>query len=185
MAIVISYKLTGIETLTRMQVVNAFKRALLALGAYWHDAMAWKRFTQLGYSEYGFARRSPRYDKAKVRHLRHNNPLVRTGEGRDEALHPSTVARIRVTRDSVTIPMPRKFNRYNPRGPNMAEEVRAVSRAEIQILEDRLVMFIDDELAREVKPEDQGANPRVQSLRLHGMRGGQRIVNPVARRSAA
>lgn len=184
MAIVVSYKLTGIEALTRMQAVNAVKAALRFLGEYWHDAMLWKRFTSLGYSEYRFRPRTTKYDKAKLRHWGHNNPLVLTGEGMEEALSESTKQRIRVTRDSVTIPLPRKFNRYNPKGPNMSEEVRAVSRGEIPILERVLVQSIDEQLAAAVPPDAQGATPRVSRLRLHSYRYGPRIVNPVRRIAA-
>lgn len=187
MAIRVEVKLTGIETLTRSDVINAMKRALRQLGEYWHDAFAWKRFTQLGYTEYRFRRRTTKYDKYKRRHLGHNNPLLVSGEGRDETLSESTKHRIRVTRDTVTIPLPTKFNRYNPAGPNMAEEIRAVSREEIGQLEQSLVAFIEGELDRAVPAylRNRGEiGGRVQSLRLIGTRN-QRIVEPIARQRAA
>jgi hypothetical protein len=148
MAIVLEYKLTGIELLTRMQVVNAMKAALRATGEYWHEAFAWKRFTPLGFTEYGFEPRSRKYNEAKLLHYGHTNPLVATGEGREEALSESTKSRIRVTRDSVTIPLPTKFNLYNPKGPNMADEVRAVSKQELSILEENLVINIERDAVR-------------------------------------
>lgn len=185
MALVFEYRLTGIESLTRMQCIGAVKRSLRRLGEYWHEAFLWKRFTPLGYSEYGFRRRSQKYDKAKLRFRGHVNPLVNSGEGRDEAMSPATIARIRVTRDKLTIPLPRKFNRSNPRGPKMSDEVRAVSRAEVKVLEENLVLYINDELARIAQPTEGTVGPRVGRLKISGLRGGQRIVNPVARRTAA
>ena len=185
MALVFEYRLTGVESLTRMQCINAVKRAMRLMAEYWHEAFLWKRFTPLGYTEYNFHRRSTKYDKAKEKFRHHTNPLVNTGEGRDEAMSPSTVARIRVTRDKVTIPMPRKFNRSNPKGPKMSDEVRAVSRGEVKILEENLVFNIDHELAAEAQPTEGTVGPRVANLKISGLRGGQRIVNPVVRRTAA
>lgn len=186
MAIIVTYRLTGITVLTRTQVINAMKAALRTMGEFWWDAMLWKRFTPLGFTEYGFRQRSAKYTRRKLRFRHHANPLVLTGEGRDEALGEGTRRRIRTTRDSVTIPLPRKFNRYNPKGPNMSEEVRAVSRPELRTLEAVLVQEIDAELQAAVPPEHRGsARPRVSRLRLGNRGGGQRITNPVAGRLAA
>lgn len=185
MALVFEYRLTGVESLTRMQCINAVKRALRSMAEYWHEAFLWKRFTEIGYSEYNFRWRSAKYDKAKERRRGHTNPLVNTGAGRDEAMSLATLARIRVTRDKVTIPLPRKFNLSNPRGPKMSEEVRAVSRAEVRALEENLVWNIDHELAAEAEPSEGTVGPRVGRLKISGLRGGQRIVNPVVRRTAA
>lgn len=185
MALVFQYRLTGIESLTRMQCIDAVKRGLRQLGEYWCEAFLWKRFTPLAYTEYGFHRRSRKYDEAKKRFRGHTNPLVNSGEGRDEAMSPSTVARIRVTREKLTIPLPRKFNRSNPKGPKMSEEVRSVSRAEVKVLEENLVLYINDQLARVAQPTEGTVGPRVGRLKISGIRGGQRIVNPVVRRSAA
>lgn len=186
MAIVLSYKLTGIEVLTRSQVKNAIKRALrFYVGEYWFEAFLWKRFTLIGYSEYGFKPRSPKYNRAKLKHRGHNNPLVLKGEGMEEAMSEQTRARIKVTETSVTVPLPRKYNRYNPKGPNMSEEVRAVSQAELRILEGNLVMGIEDELDAEVPPHlrNQGyIGGRVKSLKLRQFRPSG---NPVVRRAAA
>jgi hypothetical protein len=187
MAIRVEVTLTGIEALTRSGVINAMKRALRSLGEYWHDAYAWKRFTPLGYSEYRFRQRSAQYNKAKLRFRGHTNPLLLTGEGRDETLSESTKRRIRVTRSAVTIPLPTKFNRYNPKGPNMAEEIRAVSRAEIPQLEENLVVYIDEELDRAVPAHLRNRGfigGRVSRLKLIGT-SRQRIVEPIARRKAA
>lgn len=191
MPIVIDYKLTGVESLTRTQVINAMKRALRGIGEYWFDAFLWKRFTPLGHTEYGFRKRSRKYDRFKRKHAVDGDgvPLVFTGEGRTLATSESTRARIHVTRHSVTIPLPRKFNRYNPKGPNMSEEVRHVSPAELRVLADNLVLLADAELANEVPAHLRipGAlKPQVKSLRLRNTQRQRRIGSPLnIRRRAA
>ena len=187
MALVITYQLTGIETLTKKQVNDALKAAMRSVGEYWHDAFAWKRFTSLGYTEYNFRPRSRKYNQYKIRHRGHDNPLVLSGEARDEALSESTKTRIRTTRDSVTVPLPRKLNRYNPAGPNLSQEVRAVSRDEIRQLEQALVAFIHAELDRQVPAHQRNrgfVGGRVESLQIRGSRA-HRVIEPIARRRAA
>lgn len=185
--IVVDYKLTGTEVLSRMQVVNAAKRALQRLGEYWHDAYAWKRFTAAGAAEYGFRQRSAKYSRRKLRQFGEALPLVFSGEAREELLSERTKTSIRVTRDTVRIPMPTKLNRYNPAGPNLPEEVRKVSRAELNTLQENLVLWLENELNREVPSH----------LRARGFVGGQVVRakltnfrkrpsgNPVERRKAA
>lgn len=185
--IVVEYKLTGIEVLTRMQVINAVKRALHKLGEYWHDAFAWKRFTRQAYTEYGFRPRKLRYDRRKKSKFGEALPIVFSGEAREKLLSEGTKGRIRTTRDTVRIPMPTKLNRYNPKGPNLPDEVRRVSRAELNILQDNLVFWIEEELNREVPQHlrNQGyTGGQVRSLKLSGFRP-QRSADPVQQRHAA
>ncbi|MGD9632544.1 MAG: hypothetical protein AB7G28_22775 [Pirellulales bacterium] len=185
--IVVKYKLTGIEALSRSQVIDAVKAALRRLGALWHEAFAWKRFTKLGYTEYGFQSRSTKYDKYKLRHRGHTNPLMLTGEARDQLLSSSTVARIRVSRDTLRIPMPTKLNRYNPAGPNMADEVRAVSKDELRQLSDALVIFIEDELDKQVPPQARNRGEiggRVRKLELRIFKPSRGVYAPAQRRAA-
>lgn len=179
MAIVLSYKLTGIETLTRSQMINAVKRALMRLGEYWFDNFAARRFTEEAYSEYGFRHRSRKYEAAKAKHrpAAAGLPLVLTGEGREQTLSEETRGKIEATRDKLTIRLPTKFNRYNPKGPNMAEEIRAVSPGELKELQDVLVAYIDEELDNEVAPGDRnrgysGGHVKKLSLRLGPHRPG-------------
>lgn len=190
MAIVVEYKLTGIELLTRSQVINAVKEALRRTGEYWFDAFLWKRFTPLGFTEYGFRSRSRKYESYKFKHrpAAAGVPLVLTGEGRDQAQSESTRHRIRATRDKVTIPLPTKFNLYNPKGPRMVDEVRHVTAAELRQLEGVLVQAINDELDKQVPAHLRNRGEiggRVESLRLSPLRGG-RGGNPAdIRRKAA
>lgn len=197
--IVVEYKLTGIEALTRMQVVNAVKRALRRLGEYWHEAFAWKRFTPLAYSEYGFKTRKSWYDEKKKKWFGEALPLVFSGEAREQLLSESTKARIRVTRDSVSIPMPTKLNQYNPEGPKLPDEVRRVSRAELNILQENMVLWIEQELNNEVPAHLRnqgflgGGTASVKMVRYRGPRNttlplnrpANSSANPVERRKAA
>lgn len=185
--IVVEYKLTGVEVLTRMQTVNAVKAALRRMGEYWHEAFAWKRFTPIAYAEYGFRRRSNRYEFKKRVKFGEALPLVYSGEAREELLSESTKSRIRVTRDTVRIPMPTKLNRYNPKGPVMPDEVRKVSRAELNLLQDNLVIDIEDELDKAVPVHlrNRGiVGGRVKRLRLTNFRP-KPSADPVERRKAA
>lgn len=185
--IVIDYKLTGIEVLTRMQVINAVKRALRKLGEYWCDAFAWKRFTVEGAREYGFKPRKIKYNRRKRGKFGVALPLVYSGEAREQLLGNSTKNRIRTTRDTVRIPMPTKLNRYNPKGPNLPEEVRRASRAELNVLQENLVIDIEDELEKEVPAHlrNRGfTGGRVKRLKLTGFRP-KPSANPVERRQAA
>lgn len=185
--IVIEYKLTGIELLTRSQVINAVKRALRKMGEYWHEAFAWKRFTRAAYSEYGFKPRALKYEKRKKTKFGEALPLVFSGEARGQLLSESTKARIKVTRDTVRIPMPTKLNQYNPKGPNMPEEVRKVSRAELDVLQENLVIWIEDELNAEVPAHLRNRGfigGKVKRLKLTGFRQ-RKSANPVERQKAA
>lgn len=186
--IVVEYKLTGIELLTRMQVVNAVKRGLRRMGEYWHEAFAWKRFTVAGGNEYGFKPRRLSYHNKKVKWFGEALPLVFSGETREQLLGESTKARIKVTRDTVRIPMPTRINQFvSPYGVKPAEEIRRVSRAELNVLQDNLVLWIEDELSREVPVHlrNKGfTGGRVKSLGLKTFRG-KRNANPVERRKAA
>lgn len=191
MAIVVEYQLTGIEALTRSQVINAMKRAMRRMGEYWHEAFAWKRFTEAGFTEYGFRERSVKYWrwKTKFRPDAAYLPLVLTGEGRDEALSENTKRRIRVTRDSVTIPLPLKFNRSHPHGPKMSDEVRAVSADELRVLAENLILFIEEELTRELPAIQQNrgfSGGKVESLNLREFNRPRstRSPNPLRRRAA-
>ena len=108
-----------------------------------------------------------------------------TGAAREETLSESTKGRIRVTRDKVRIGLPTKLNKYNPKGPNMAEEVRHVTRRELDTLQENLVIDIEDELDKEVPEQLRNRGEiggRVKRLRLKQFR---QSANPVERRKAA
>lgn len=186
--IVVDYKLTGIELLTRMQVVNAVKRALRRMGEYWHEAFAWKRFTAEGGQEYGFKPRRYTYDNKKRKYFGEALPLVFRGDTRDELLSENTKARIRVTRDTVRIPMPTRINQFVSRyGIKPADEIKRVSRAELDVLQENLVVWIEGELNSEVPAHlrNQGfTGGSVKRLSIKTFRG-KRNANPVERRKAA
>lgn len=177
--VVLKYKLTGIEALTRTQVINAMKRALLRVGQFWHDSFAAKRFTKLGFTEYGFKPRSPRFERNKLKFWPGSAglPLVMKGEWRQSVLSPSTVARIRSTRDTLTIPL----NAPHATRPEQVEEIRTVTRNELNQMKEALVGFIQEELDAEVPAADRNKGViggRVKSLSFKNF-------NPIVRRAAA
>jgi hypothetical protein len=178
-AIVLEYKLTGIEALTRTQVIDAMKKALVRAGEFWHTSFAAKRFSPLGYSEYGFKPRKSRYERAKLRFFPGSAgiPLVLKGAWRDHVLSPSTVSRIRATRDTLRIPL----DAPHPTRPEQVDEVRSVTRDEIRQVKDAMVEFIEEELDAAVPPAERNRGViggRVKTLKLKNF-------NPVVRRAAA
>jgi hypothetical protein len=177
--VVLKYKLSGTEALTRTQVINAMKRALVRVGHFWHTNFAAKRFTKLGFTEYGFKPRSPRFERNKLRFWPGSAglPLVMKGEWRDRVLGPTTVARIRATRDTLTIPL----NAPHATRPEQAEEIRTVTRNELSEMKEALVAYINEELDAEVPAADRNkgfTGGRVKTLQFKNF-------NPVVRRAAA
>ena len=104
------------------------------LGEYWHRFFRPKHFTQAGATEYGYQRRSPKYERRKLRLYGHSHPLVATGESREL----SRMKDVRATSKGVRIIMPaiRKLN-FTPQGGTikMAEEMRTISANEQKQLE--------------------------------------------------
>jgi hypothetical protein len=179
MAVVLQYKLSGVEALTRTQVINAMKKALVRAGEFWHSSFAAKRFTPLGFTEYGFKRRVAKYERAKLRFFPGSAgiPLVLRGLWRDRVLSPSTVSRIHSTRDTLRIPL----DAPHATRPEQVEEIRAITNDEVRQVKDALVGFIEEELDAQVPAAERNRGViggRVQSLKLKNF-------NPVARRAAA
>lgn len=169
MAIVVDVQLTGIEVLTRSQLNRAMIESMESLGLYWWANMLPKHFDKRQ-EEYNFQPRSLKYDLSKEKSGLYYADLVKTGEGMREAESQATAARIKSTRHSVVIPLPRKFNwRRWASSPPMADEVRAVTPAELRDLETVLVGYIENELDRAVPAQLRNRGfrgGRVQSLRL-------------------
>lgn len=188
MAIVMDYVLTDTESLTRLQVINAMKRALVMSGQFWFDSYAHKRFTPDGAREYNFRRRSWKYSQLKQKHFGHQLPLVLTGEGRRLTLSDATRSKIKASRDKITIRLPQKFNLHNPKGPNMPKELRAVSNRELRAMEEFMVFAIEAQLDAAVPAMQRNRGyigGRVGKLGLTPHRSGTlRMTTPVARRKA-
>ena len=109
---------------------NAFK----TVGLVWHRELRLKRFTVRGGRELGFAERSKKYMRLKMKKLRHSRPLEFTG--RSKAASGSK--RLQTTRNSVRIihPLVRAFN-FKPKNSkvDMRKEFGTVSSPEIRKLE--------------------------------------------------
>jgi len=162
MVLVVDIELTGIEGLRKAQVNRALKNANRKLGLRWRRFKLKGHFTETGERRYQFAPRSKRYQKFKIEHLKHHHDLVFSGDGKREALRSKKVV---PTKNSVKIPLPRKFNLRPKSGrTNLSKEIRAVTGTELTELTKFLTVQIDKELAREV---GQGPS-RVRSLSISG-----------------
>ena len=146
MALVMEVELVGIEAMSRTQVINVLKAANKKLGLRWRRFMLPAHFTETGERRYRFKGRSKRYRKSKLEAKGHHHDLVFSGEGKRLALANKKVF---VTRNSVKIPLPRKFN-FRPKAGviNMADEIRAVTNKEAKNLTEFLTVQIDREFAK-------------------------------------
>lgn len=109
---------------------NFLKPSFYEVGKFWHEYVLPKHFTEAGAREYGYKPRSAKYTKAKVTFLKHNKPLVWS----EELLNSTKKANIYATfkRVRVTLPNARKANyRSSPNAPNMADELRRLSKNDI------------------------------------------------------
>ena len=158
MPLVVEVKLTGVEKLTKSQINRALKAANFGTGVYFRRNMLPDRFTVKGGRRLGYTRRSGEtdigyvrngsgrnkhtYAARKERHIGHNRPLELTGQGKREAL--ATPQKVRVTRDKIVIPLPRKYNLRNPKSKvRMGDEIRKVTPREAKQLEKRLTELIE------------------------------------------
>lgn len=162
MPLAIEVKLDGIEGLPKRRVNNALKRANIATGLHFRRNFLKHRFTQQGGRRLNYTPRSgelrvglpdsrrPRsYAARKLRKLGHSDPLVFSGEGRRLALHGPQI--VRATKDTIRIPLPRKFNFRNPKSRVvMSDEIRRVTDREAAALSKFLAAQIEREFAREV-----------------------------------
>jgi hypothetical protein len=179
LTVVLRYTLTGIEGLTRTQVINAVKRAFVRAGQFWHTSFAAKRFTPEAFSEYGFRPRWSKYEKRKARFYPGSAglPLVLHGDWRERVLGGSSYSRIRATRDTITIPL----DAPHATQPEQADEIRRVTTDELRQVKEAMVEYIGEELDAEVPAGERNRGfigGRVKSLSLKNF-------NPVARRTLA
>ncbi len=179
MALVIDVKLNGFEGLKKSRVNAALKRANLATGKHFRRQFLPGRFKPQGGRRLRYTPRSgevrvglPKSDKKskhkyaprKQRHLRHDDPLVFSGEGRRLALHGPQ--KVFSTSKTIRIPLPRKFNLRNPRSRvSMSDEIRRVTDREAKELSKFLVKQIEREFAREIG----GGSVSVQSATISNL----------------
>lgn len=160
MPIVVDVKLSGVEGLSKSQLNAAMKKANVALGLGFRRRYLPDRFTVKGGHRLKYTPRSgenyvgypsgsrkdrQKYAPRKERWVGHSIPLVLTGEGKRQALQDQ---RVFSTRDTIRIPLPRKFNWRHPKSRvRMADEIRAISRSEVKRLTAELIDHIERELA--------------------------------------
>lgn len=147
MAIVVDVKLTGYANLPQSRINAALKAAMRTLGIYWQSNILPEKWGPHAQAKYQLAGRSRKYQAQKRKKFGHTRPLEFSGEGRRLALSADTQARVRSTRDRVTIPLPAKFN-WRPRGGHikLGDELRRVTNAELRDMTQMLVGQIELEL---------------------------------------
>ena len=147
MSVELKDEMIGAAGLKKSQVNQALINAGKFVGVYYHQTMAAGKWEAGALHKYSLAPRSQRYTKIKKKKFHHDRPLEFSGFGRREFLGAGTRARIRATRDRITVPIPRVFNFKHPnsRVP-MIDEMRTVTRGELQELGRRLVEDVNKEL---------------------------------------
>ena len=181
MALVIDVKLKDIEGLKKSRVNAALKRANKIIGQLFRKRYLPERFKppggrrlkylpRAGEIRVGLPKTDPKayrkYAPRKQRILRHDDPLVFSGVGRNLALRGAQ--KVKVTSKSIRILLPRKFNLRNPRSRiSMSDEIRRVTDREAKELSGFLVKQIERELAREMGSID--LRGRVQSATISNL----------------
>ncbi len=123
--------LTGRKYMKELKRINL--TAARALGERFHEVNLPRRFTQSGARMLGYAVRSARYNKRKRRLLRHADPLVYSGETKQNVLRTEDVREggsSKTWRVSVILHA-RQLNRYKTRrGLRPADEIRRTATKE-------------------------------------------------------
>lgn len=157
MPLFVDVTLVGVESLTKKQVNDALKASMHAIGVRWRRRYLPLHFGNAASARYGYTPRAgergsgKRFDRSytarKLRFLHHTRPLEFTGEGKRQALNGQRL--VYATRDTVRMPLPRKFNWRNKKSKvRMADEIRAVTPAEAKELTAFLVENIDRNLSK-------------------------------------
>ena len=110
---------------------NALLRmAWYATGEYWAIHFRPKHFTEAGGREYGYRKRTPKYQKSKQRQYGHQDPLVYSGVSK----LLSNFYNVKATKNRVRVTMPqvRTLNRR----PHMVAEMSTISAYELAKLVD-------------------------------------------------
>lgn len=130
------------------------------LGAEWHTGYLPKHFQFAAVAEYGYAPRTTRYMKAKARSKGHQRPLVWKGELERMLTRMRDVTAIRARGDdqggvNVRLSGPRYLHqRQQPKQPNLAEEISAVSAEDLARLNTYLDELMTDALNQSTDPRE-------------------------------
>jgi len=116
------------------------KAAWQNVGWYWGEALREKHFTEAGASEYGYRDRTEEYEGAKERAWGHRDPLVWTGESKEE----SENYRVRSTKDGATVALSMPALNFSNRG----HEMKSISDQEARELATVWAGGFDDRLER-------------------------------------
>lgn len=95
----------------------------------WHTEFREKHFGEGAYVEYGYARRSKRYQDSKFKKYGHRNPLQFSGESR----RLSGFYKLKKSRNGARVSMPVRAFNFKPKGfaGNMREEFTRTSKREL------------------------------------------------------
>jgi hypothetical protein len=142
----IQFELSGLSAMRKSDMNAVVRKAYEKVGEYWHKNFRAKHFSNLAYQEYGYQPRSKAYNRRKLKYLKHNLPLVFTGQSRDLSKSRTIYA----TKNGVSVTMPvRAFNfRRTAKSPDMQKEFRTVSDKERAILHDIGQKVIEKEIIR-------------------------------------
>ena len=149
--VTVQIKVTGAEGIETRRLNKMAKTALLSVGDRWHEKYLKLHFTRRGAQIFGYGARSGEpgsgrpfkgsYAAWKSRSGKGNQPLVKSGKGKAEAL-ANKVFRARISSKLraaiLTISLPRIFNfnlrRTGKSKTNANEEIRRVTRAQTRDL---------------------------------------------------
>lgn len=137
------------------------KLAWQAAGETWHVEILPRHFTTQGARDYGYQRRSAKYQERKLKVWGHDRPLTYSGD------LEHAVARIRDVRvvgdnskragaAKIVLHGPRYLFAYRKdlKQPNKAAELQAVSRRDARILAARMDAVIGPELDRRTRKQE-------------------------------
>lgn len=124
-----------------------------AAGAFWHRVILPRHFTHRGARQYGYAKRSRRYELRKLRKYGHTRPLEYSGELKRQVLRMREVRTVgdnskRAGAVRIKLRGPRHLYAYRKdlRQPDKAKELATVSRQDA----DEIAAHMDDVLTREL-----------------------------------
>jgi len=165
----VRYELYGTEKLGKRHINNAMRRTLYAVGVRWVRRYLKLHFGNRATRRYGYAPRSGEagsgrpfrgsYTQRKLKSQGHTRPLEHSGEGKRLALYGKKSIKATATggqkaEAQVTITLPRKFNRVNPKSKTRPpDEIRATNATELE----ELAVFLTEQSERELTKEGAAA----------------------------
>lgn len=154
----IDISMTGVTAMGKREVNNVVKLAFNGAGVYWHRQFAKRHFTGAAWNLYDYTPRRRPYWRRKLRQLKHQLPLVWSGESR---LMATRFATVRATHKEARVAMPAyKLNFKSPgQRVDMAKELRTIASSEYTALEG----VMEKSITRELRSSKKSARIRIGS----------------------